>query len=99
MNEGIPQEMKSKLISLATETERTLFFDFSPASLGEVRGFKLRFHLYTVPGRVFYDVSRKTILKGADAIVYVVDSQEERLDANVEMMENLSTASRKSVTR
>jgi signal recognition particle receptor subunit beta len=62
---------KGKMISLATETERTLFFDFLPLSLGEIRGFKTRFHLYTVPGQVFYDASRKLILKGVDGVVFV----------------------------
>lgn len=83
------QEAKGKMISLATETERTLFFDFLPLALGEIRGFKTRFHLYTVPGQVFYDASRKLILKGVDGVVFVADSQEERLDANIESMENL----------
>ena len=83
------EETKGKMISLATETERTLFFDFLPLALGEIRGFKTRFHLYTVPGQVFYDASRKLILKGVDGVVFVADSQEERLDANIESMENL----------
>src|SRR6266403_1914864 len=77
------------MVSLATETDRTLFFDFLPLDLGTVRGFKTRFHLYTVPGQVFYEASRKLILKGADGVVFVADSQEERLDANFETMENL----------
>src|SRR5512140_2985069 len=80
---------KGKLISLATETDRTLFFDFLPLDLGTVRGFKTRFHLYTVPGQVFYDASRKLILRGVDGVVFVADSQEERLDANIEALENL----------
>jgi signal recognition particle receptor subunit beta len=80
---------KGKMISLATETERTLFFDFLPLALGEIRGFKTRFHLYTVPGQVFYDASRKLILKGVDGVVFVADSQEERFDANIESLENL----------
>jgi signal recognition particle receptor subunit beta len=80
---------KGKLISLATETDRTLFFDFLPLDLGTVRGFKTRFHLYTVPGQVFYDASRKLILKGVDGVVFVADSQEARLDANVEALRNL----------
>ena len=80
---------KGKMISLATETERTLFFDFLPLALGEVRGFKTRFHLYTVPGQVFYDASRKLILKGVDGVVFVADSQEERYEANLESLENL----------
>jgi len=80
---------KGKMISLATETERTLFFDFLPLSLGEIRGFKTRFHLYTVPGQVFYDASRKLILKGVDGVVFVVDSQISRMEANIESIENL----------
>ncbi len=80
---------KGKLISLATETDRTLFFDFLPLELGTVRGFKTRFHLYTVPGQVFYDASRKLILKGVDGVIFVADSQEERMDANVEALDNL----------
>ena len=78
-----------KMISLATETDRTLFFDFLPLDLGTVRGFKTRFHLYTVPGQVFYDASRKLILRGVDGIIFVADSQEERMDANYEALENL----------
>src|SRR5512146_1653254 len=84
-------EARGKMISLATETERTLFFDFLPLSLGEIRGFKTRFHLYTVPGQVFYDASRKLILKGVDGVVFVADSQIERTEANVESVENLRT--------
>ena len=82
---------KGKLISLATETDRTLFFDFLPLELGTVRGFKTRFHLYTVPGQVFYDASRKLILKGVDGVIFVADSQEERMDANLEALDNLAT--------
>jgi mutual gliding-motility protein MglA len=82
-------QQKGKMISLATETERTLFFDFLPIDLGTVRGFKTRIHLYTVPGQVFYDASRKLILRGVDGVVFVADSQEERMDANVEALENL----------
>lgn len=83
-------ENKGKLISLATETERTLFFDFLPIDLGQIRGFRTRFHLYTVPGQVFYDSSRKLILKGVDGVVFVADSQEERIDANLESISNLA---------
>jgi len=82
-------DLKGKMISLATETERTLFFDFLPLALGEIRGFKTRFHLYTVPGQVFYDASRKLILKGVDGVVFVADSQEERFEANLESLDNL----------
>ena len=78
-----------KMISLATETDRTLFFDFLPLDLGTVRGFKTRFHLYTVPGQVFYDASRKLILRGVDGVAFVADSQVERMDANLEALENL----------
>ncbi len=80
---------KGKMISLATETDRTLFFDFLPLDLGTVRGFKTRLHLYTVPGQVFYEASRKLILKGADGVVFVADSQQERMDANLETLDNL----------
>jgi signal recognition particle receptor subunit beta len=87
--EATAPQSRGKLISLATETDRTLFFDFMPLELGTVRGFKTRFHLYTVPGQVFYDASRKLILKGVDGVVFVADSQEERMDANVESLYNL----------
>ena len=82
-------DLKGKMISLATETERTLFFDFLPLALGQIRGFKTRFHLYTVPGQVFYDASRKLILKGVDGVVFVADSQVERMEANLESFDNL----------
>jgi len=82
-------EQKGKLISLATETERTLFFDFLPLALGDIRGFRVRFHLYTVPGQVFYAASRKLILKGVDGVVFVADSQIERMEANIESLEDL----------
>ena len=84
-------EAKGKMISLATETERTLFFDFLPLSLGEIRSFRTRFHLYTVPGQVFYDASRKLILKGVDGVCFVGDSQMERMEANIESLDNLRT--------
>jgi signal recognition particle receptor subunit beta len=80
---------RGKMISLATETERTLFFDFLPVDLGTVRGFKVKFHLYTVPGQVYYNASRTLILKGVDGVVFVADSQTERMDANIEAMQNL----------
>jgi hypothetical protein len=83
------EKQKGKMISLATETDRTLFFDFLPLDLGTVRGFRTRFHLYTVPGQVFYDASRKLILRGVDGVVFVADSQEERMDANMEALDNL----------
>ena len=80
---------KGKMISLATETERTLFFDFLPIDLGEIRGFRTRFHLYTVPGQVYYNASRRLILKGVDGLIFVADSQRSRLEANIEAMHNL----------
>ena len=83
------QPSKGKLISLATESDRTLFFDFMPLELGTIRGFRTRFHLYTVPGQVFYDASRKLILKGVDGVVFVADSQIERMEANIESLRNL----------
>ena len=86
---GVQPDTRGKLISLATETERTLFFDFLPVDLGTIRGFKTRFHLYTVPGQVYYNASRKLILKGVDGIVFVGDSQIERMEANQEAMQNL----------
>jgi signal recognition particle receptor subunit beta len=85
----VQPDTRGKLISLATETERTLFFDFLPVDLGTIRGFKTRFHLYTVPGQVYYNASRKLILKGVDGIVFVADSQTERMEANMEAMQNL----------
>lgn len=87
-NKTNPQQ-KGKLISLATETERTLFFDFLPLALGDIKGFKVRFHLYTVPGQMFYAASRKLILKGVDGVVFVADSQVDRMDANIESLEDL----------
>lgn len=82
-------EQKGKLISLATETERTLFFDFLPLALGDIKGFKIRFHLYTVPGQVFYAASRKLILKGVDGVIFVADSQMERMESNMESIDDL----------
>lgn len=83
-------DQKGKLISLATETERTLFFDFLPLALGDIKGFRVRFHLYTVPGQVFYAASRKLILKGVDGVVFVADSQVERMEANMESLDDLA---------
>ncbi len=82
-------DTRGKMISLATETDRTLFFDFLPIDLGSIRGFKTRFHLYTVPGQVYYNASRKLILKGVDGIIFVADSQTSRAEANIESMHNL----------
>ena len=81
--------LKGRLISLATELDRTLFFDFLPVDIGTIRGFKTRFHLYTVPGQVFYNASRKLILKGVDGIVFVADSQIERFEENMESFDNM----------
>ena len=92
------EQQKGKMISLATETDRTLFFDFLPLDLGTIRGFKTRFHLYTVPGQVFYDASRKLILRGVDGVVFVADSQTERADANVEALDNLDSICRNTGT-
>ncbi|NJN64920.1 MAG: GTPase domain-containing protein [Acidobacteria bacterium] len=83
-------DAKGKMVSLATEAERTLFFDLLPLSLGQIRGFKIRFQLYTVPGQIFYDASRRLIVKGADGVVFVADSQRARHDANIESLRNLS---------
>ena len=80
---------KGQMITLNTENERTLFFDFLPLDLGEIRGFKTRFHLYTVPGQVFYEASRKLILRGVDGLVFVADSQVERMEANLESYQGL----------
>ncbi len=85
----LASDQKSKLVALNTEIERTLFFDFLPLEVGEIRGFQTRFHLYTVPGQVIYDASRKLILKGLDGVVFVVDSQADRLEENMASMRNL----------
>jgi signal recognition particle receptor subunit beta len=82
---------RGKLVSLATETDRTLFFDFLPLDMGTIKGFKVRFHLYTVPGQVFYDASRKLILRGCDGVIFVADSQQARMEANIESVANLAT--------
>lgn len=87
--EKLAPETKGKLVTLATEMDRTLFFDFLPLELGEGKGFKTRFHLYTVPGQVYYNASRKLILRGVDGIVFVADSSESRFDANIEALYNL----------
>lgn len=83
------EDQKSKLVALNTDIERTLFFDFLPLNVGDIRGFKTRFHLYTVPGQVVYDASRKLILKGLDGVIFVADSQVERMDENLEALRNL----------
>jgi signal recognition particle receptor subunit beta len=85
----VPQETRVNMISLATEMDRTLFFDFLPIELGQIRGFRTRFHLYTVPGQVYYNASRKLILKGVDGVVFVADSQIDRYEANIESLMNM----------
>jgi signal recognition particle receptor subunit beta len=91
IHEQANPEKRGKLVSLATETDRTLFFDFLPLDMGMVKGFKVRFHLYTVPGQVFYDASRKLILRGCDGVIVVADSQRPRMEANIESIANLAT--------
>jgi len=85
----IRPENRGEMITLATETERTLFFDFVPIEVSNVKGFKVRFHLYTTPGQIIYQASRKLILKGVDGIVFVADSQEERHDANLDTLDDM----------
>jgi len=85
----IPEAKKSSMVSLATEKDRTLFFDFLPLDLGDIAGYKTRVQLYTVPGQVFYNSTRKLVLQGADGVVFVADSQEARMEANIEALKNL----------
>ncbi len=85
----IPATRRSELVSLATETDKTLFFDYMPIDVGNYRGFTTKFQLYTVPGQVFYEDTRKLVLKGADGIVFVADSQRERLEDNIFSLENM----------
>jgi len=85
----VPEDRRGRMVSLATETERTLFFDFLPLELGSISGFTTRFHLYTVPGQVYYNSTRKLVLQGADGVVFVADSQARQLDQNIESMQNL----------
>ena len=87
--EKVKSDNKGKLVSLATETERTLFFDFFPLDLGTIKGYKVKFHLYTVPGQIYYSSSRKLIMKGVDGIVFVADSQRERFEANIESLQDM----------
>lgn len=87
--ENTQDDQKTKLVTLSTENERTLFFDFLPLDVGDVRGYKTRFHLYSIPGQTFYDISRQFILKGVDGVVFVVDSQSTQLEANLEAYELL----------
>jgi signal recognition particle receptor subunit beta len=87
--EQTQETQKGKLVTLSTENERTLFFDFLPLAIGDVRGYKTRFHLYTIPGQTFYEVSQQFILKGLDGVVFVADSQAERMEANIDSFESL----------
>jgi signal recognition particle receptor subunit beta len=86
---AVPPVRRGKLVSLMTDKDRTLFFDFLPINIGEIRGFKVRFHLYTVPGQIYYRSNRKLVLRGADSVVFVADSQRERLEANMESVRDL----------
>ena len=85
----VPEERKGPMVSLATETDRTLFFDFLPLDLGTISGFRTRMQLYTVPGQVYYNATRKLVLRGADGVVFVADSQREQFDENIESLRNL----------
>jgi signal recognition particle receptor subunit beta len=85
----VPNDRRGRMVSLATENERTLFFDFLPLDLGSISGFTTRFHLYTVPGQVYYDATRKLVLQGADGVVFVADSQVRQLDENIESLQGL----------
>jgi len=85
----VPNDRRGRMVSLATENERTLFFDFLPLDLGNISGFTTRFHLYTVPGQVYYDATRKLVLQGADGVVFVADSQVRQLDENIESLQSL----------
>ena len=85
----VPADRRGRMVSLATQTDRTLFFDFLPLELGSISGFTTRFQLYTVPGQVYYDATRKLVLQGADGVVFVADSQARQLDENIESLQNL----------
>ena len=85
----VPADRKGKMVSLATQTDRTLFFDFLPLDLGTISGFTTKFQLYTVPGQVYYQATRKLVLTGADGVVFVADSQSRQLDENIESMQDL----------
>lgn len=90
IHSAVPRETKGDLLSIATETERTLFFDFLPLDLGKVRGFSTRFHLYTVPGQVLYERTRVAVLNGADGVVFVADSQKHKLEENIKSLRELA---------
>jgi signal recognition particle receptor subunit beta len=85
----VPDDRKGRMVSLATQTDRTLFFDFLPLDLGTISGFTTKFQLYTVPGQVYYNATRKLVLQGADGVVFVADSQARQLDENLESLQNL----------
>lgn len=89
IHRDVPGQSKTNLVSLATEKDRTLFFDFLPVVLGEIKGFKIKFQLYTVPGQVYYNATRKLVLSGVDGVVFVADSQRSKFRENIDMMENL----------
>ncbi len=87
----VPEARRGRMVSLATQTDRTLFFDFLPIDLGQISGFNTRFQLYTVPGQVYYNATRRLVLQGADGVVFVGDSQARQLDENLESLQNLQT--------
>jgi len=87
--ERVPETRRGRMVSLATQTDRTLFFDFLPIDLGQISGFSTRFQLYTVPGQVYYNATRRLVLQGADGVVFVGDSQARQLDENIESLQNL----------
>jgi mutual gliding-motility protein MglA len=89
--EQVPEDRKGKMVSLATQTDRTLFFDFLPLDLGSISGFTTKFQLYTVPGQVYYQTTRKLVLQGADGVVFVADSQARQLEENIESLRDLHT--------
>jgi hypothetical protein len=87
----VPEDRRGRMVSLATQTDRTLFFDFLPLDLGQISGFVTRFQLYTVPGQVYYNATRRLVLQGADGVVFVADSQARQLDENIESLQNLQS--------
>ena len=89
--ERVPETRRGRMVSLATQTDRTLFFDFLPIDLGQISGFSTRFQLYTVPGQVYYNATRRLVLQGADGVVFVGDSQARQLDENLESLQNLQS--------
>ena len=87
----VPDQRRGRMVSLATQTDRTLFFDFLPIDLGQISGFTTRFQLYTVPGQVYYNATRRLVLQGSDGVVFVADSQARQLDENLESLQNLQS--------